>query len=144
MMAVADSAPLDRPIRVLVAKPGLDGHDRGAKVVAAALRDAGMEVIYTGLHQTPEMIATAAVQEDVDVVGLSILSGAHMTLFPRVRTMLVDMGRPDILLTGGGIIPAEDMDSLLGLGVGKLFGPGTPTGELIAYIQDWARTNLRA
>lgn len=144
MMAVADAAPLGRPIRVLVAKPGLDGHDRGAKVVAAALRDAGMEVIYTGLHQTPEMIATAAVQEDVDVVGLSILSGAHMTLFPRVRTMLVDMGRPDILLTGGGIIPAEDMDSLLGLGVGKLFGPGTPTGELIAYIQDWARTNLRA
>ena len=144
MMVVADAAPLDRPIRVLVAKPGLDGHDRGAKVVAAALRDAGMEVIYTGLHQTPEMIATAAVQEDVDVVGLSILSGAHMTLFPRVRTMLVDMGRPDILLTGGGIIPAEDMDSLLGLGVGKLFGPGTPTGDLIAYIQDWARTNLRA
>ena len=144
MMAVADSAPLGRPIRVLVAKPGLDGHDRGAKVVAAALRDAGMEVIYTGLHQTPEMIATAAVQEDVDVVGLSILSGAHMTLFPRVRTMLVDMGRPDILLTGGGIIPTEDMDSLLGLGVGKLFGPGTPTGDLIAYIQDWARTNLRA
>ena len=134
----------ERKLRILVAKPGLDGHDRGAKVVAAALRDAGMEVIYTGLHQTPEMIATAAVQEDVDVVGLSILSGAHMTLFPRVRTMLVDMGRPDILLTGGGIIPAEDMDSLLGLGVGKLFGPGTPTGELIAYIQDWARTNLRA
>lgn len=144
MMAIADPAPLARPIRVLVAKPGLDGHDRGAKVVAAALRDAGMEVIYTGLHQTPEMIATAAVQEDVDVVGLSILSGAHMTLFPRVRTMLVDMGRPDILLTGGGIIPAEDMDSLLGLGVGKLFGPGTPTGDLIAYIQDWARSNLRA
>ena len=107
MMAVADAAPLARPIRVLVAKPGLDGHDRGAKVVAAALRDAGMEVIYTGLHQTPEMIASAAVQEDVDVVGLSILSGAHMTLFPRVRQLLVDQGRDDILVTGGGIIPPK-------------------------------------
>ena len=144
MMAVAGEATLPRPIRVLVAKPGLDGHDRGAKVVAAALRDAGMEVIYTGLHQTPEMIATAAVQEDVDVVGLSILSGAHMTLFPRVRALLVEMGRPDILLTGGGIIPAEDMETLIGLGVGKLFGPGTPTGDLISYINDWARANLRA
>ena len=101
-----------RPIRVLVAKPGLDGHDRGAKVVAAALRDAGMEVIYTGLHQTPEMIATAAVQEDVDVVGLSILSGAHMTLFPRVRELLAQQGRDDILITGGGIIPKEDMEAL--------------------------------
>ncbi|MBA2291624.1 MAG: cobalamin B12-binding domain-containing protein [Gemmatimonadales bacterium] len=139
-----DSPPLPRPVRVLVAKPGLDGHDRGAKVVAAALRDAGMEVIYTGLHQTPEMIATAAVQEDVDVVGLSILSGAHMTLFPRVRALLVEMDRPDILLTGGGIIPAEDIESLMALGVGKLFGPGTPTGDLIAYINDWARTNLTA
>lgn len=124
-----------RPIRVLVAKPGLDGHDRGAKVVAAALRDAGMEVIYTGLHQTPEMIATAAIQEDVDVVGLSILSGAHMTLFPRVRELLTEGGRPDILLTGGGIIPQEDMDALEAKGVGKLFGPGTPTSELIAYIE---------
>ncbi|MDH4130974.1 MAG: cobalamin B12-binding domain-containing protein [Gemmatimonadota bacterium] len=127
-----------RPIRVLVAKPGLDGHDRGAKVVAAALRDAGMEVIYTGLHQTPEMIATAAVQEDVDVVGLSILSGAHMTLFPRVRKLLDESGRPDILVTGGGIIPTEDMDELARQGIGKLFGPGTPTGDLIAYIQEWA------
>lgn len=127
-----------RPIRVLVAKPGLDGHDRGAKVVAAALRDAGMEVIYTGLHQTPEMIATAAVQEDVDVVGLSILSGAHMTLFPRVRKLLEESGRPDILVTGGGIIPTEDMDELARQGIGKLFGPGTPTGDLIAYIQKWA------
>ncbi len=144
MMATMDSPPLPRPVRVLVAKPGLDGHDRGAKVVAAALRDAGMEVIYTGLHQTPEMIATAAVQEDVDVVGLSILSGAHMTLFPRVRALLVEMDRPDILLTGGGIIPAEDIESLMALGVGKLFGPGTPTGDLIAYINDWARTNLTA
>lgn len=126
-----------RPIRVLVAKPGLDGHDRGAKVVAAALRDAGMEVIYTGLHQTPEMIATAAVQEDADVVGLSILSGAHMTLFPRVRELLHEQGRDDILITGGGIIPREDMESLHEQGIGKLFGPGTRTTDLIDYIKDW-------
>jgi methylmalonyl-CoA mutase C-terminal domain/subunit len=127
-----------RPIRVLVAKPGLDGHDRGAKVVAAALRDAGMEVIYTGLHQTPEMIVQAAVQEDVDVVGLSILSGAHLTLFPRVLALLRSAGRDDILVTGGGIIPPEDMSELERQGVGRLFGPGTPTSELIAYIQAWA------
>jgi methylmalonyl-CoA mutase, C-terminal domain len=126
-----------RPIRVLVAKPGLDGHDRGAKVVAAALRDAGMEVIYTGLHQTPEMIATAAVQEDVDVVGLSILSGAHMTLFPRVLHLLREQGRDDVLLTGGGILPQEDIDVLQSQGVGKLFGPGTPTSDLVRYIQEW-------
>jgi len=126
-----------RPIRVLVAKPGLDGHDRGAKVVAAALRDAGMEVIYTGLHQTPEMIATAAVQEDVDVVGLSILSGAHMTLFPRVRELLHDQGRDDILVTGGGIIPREDMESLKEKGIGELFGPGTRTSDLVDYIRTW-------
>ncbi len=128
---------MSRPIRVLVAKPGLDGHDRGAKVVAAALRDAGMEVIYTGLHQTPEMIATAAIQEDVDVVGLSILSGAHMTLFPRVRQLLVEAGRDDILVTGGGIIPKEDMDSLKEQGMGQLFGPGTRTTDLIDYIRHW-------
>ena len=128
---------MHRPIRVLIAKPGLDGHDRGAKVVAAALRDAGMEVIYTGLHQTPEMIATAAVQEDVDVVGLSILSGAHMTLFPRVRELLAEMGREDVLLTGGGIIPREDIEELQRRGVGKLFGPGTPTTDLIDYIKEW-------
>src|SRR5580704_1196427 len=128
---------MTRPIRVLVAKPGLDGHDRGAKVVAAALRDAGMEVIYTGLHQTPEMIASAAIQEDVDVVGLSILSGAHMTLFPRVRELLKAEGRDDILLTGGGIIPKEDVDTLRQLGVGRLFGPGTSTSELIQYIREW-------
>jgi methylmalonyl-CoA mutase C-terminal domain/subunit len=131
-----------RPIRVLVAKPGLDGHDRGAKVVAAALRDAGMEVVYTGLHQTPEMIAAAAIQEDVDVVGLSILSGAHMTLFPRVRELLAQQGRPDILVTGGGIIPQDDMDALQRTGIGRLFGPGTPTSDLVAYIRSWAATNL--
>ena len=131
-----------RPIRILVAKPGLDGHDRGAKVVAAALRDAGMEVIYTGLHQTPEMIATAAVQEDVDVVGLSILSGAHMTLFPRVRQLLDEMGRTDVLLTGGGIIPREDIEALQLRGIGRLFGPGTPTGDLIQYITTWAAEHL--
>ncbi len=128
---------MTRPIRVLVAKPGLDGHDRGAKVVAAALRDAGMEVIYTGLHQTPEMIAAAAIQEDVDVVGLSILSGAHMTLFPRVRDLLREAGRDDILLTGGGIIPREDMDALQQQGIGRLFGPGTSTQDLVAYIREW-------
>lgn len=133
-----------RPIRILVAKPGLDGHDRGAKIVAAALRDAGMEVIYTGLHQTPEMIAQAAIQEDVDVVGLSILSGAHMTLFPRVRTLLDAAGRQDVLLTGGGIIPPEDMDTLERQGMGKLFGPGTPTSDLIRYIQEWAAEHVAA
>jgi methylmalonyl-CoA mutase C-terminal domain/subunit len=134
--------PLPRPVRVLVAKPGLDGHDRGAKVVAAALRDAGMEVVYTGLHQTPEMIATAAVQEDVDVVGLSILSGAHMTLFPRVRALLDEMGRPEVLVTGGGIIPAEDMAALQERGIGRLFGPGTRTSDLIEYIESWAAEHL--
>jgi len=143
MVATPQSKPTSRPIRILVAKPGLDGHDRGAKVVAAALRDAGMEVVYTGLHQTPEMIATAAVQEDVDVVGLSILSGAHMTLFPRVRKLLDEAGRPDILLTGGGIIPREDMESLERQGVGKLFGPGTPTSDLIGYIESWAVEHLK-
>jgi methylmalonyl-CoA mutase C-terminal domain/subunit len=133
-----------RPIRVLVAKPGLDGHDRGAKVVAAALRDAGMEVIYTGLHQTPEQIAQAAIQEDVDVVGLSILSGAHMTLFPRVKRLLDQAGRGDILLTGGGIIPREDMDELERQGIGRLFGPGTPTGALAKYIEEWAAEHVSA
>jgi len=136
--------PRRRPIRILVAKPGLDGHDRGAKVVAAALRDSGMEVIYTGLHQTPEMIAQAAIQEDVDVVGLSILSGAHMTLFPRVRKLLDAAGRQDVLLTGGGIIPPEDMTALEALGTGKLFGPGTPTADLIKYIEEWAAEHVTA
>jgi methylmalonyl-CoA mutase C-terminal domain/subunit len=133
-----------RPIRVLIAKPGLDGHDRGAKVVAAALRDAGMEVIYTGLHQTPEMIAQAAIQEDVDVVGLSILSGAHLTLFPRVKKLLVEAGRDDILVTGGGMIPPEDMAALQQQGIGRLFGPGTPTSELVKYIQEWAAEHVSA
>ena len=142
MPPALDKKPRSRPIRVLVAKPGLDGHDRGAKVVAAALRDAGMEVIYTGLHQTPEMIASAAVQEDVDVVGLSILSGAHMTLFPRVYALLQAAGRQDILITGGGIIPPEDIESLTRSGVGRLFGPGTPTTDLIRYIETWADEHL--
>jgi methylmalonyl-CoA mutase, C-terminal domain len=133
-----------RPIRVLVAKPGLDGHDRGAKVVAAALRDAGMEVIYTGLHQTPEMIARAAIQEDVDVVGLSILSGAHLTLFPRVKQLLVAAGRDDVLVTGGGIIPPEDMAALQQQGIGRLFGPGTPTADLVRYIEAWAAEHVSA
>ncbi len=132
----------DRPIRVLIAKPGLDGHDRGAKVIARALRDSGMEVIYSGLRQTPEQIAAAAIQEDVDVVGLSILSGAHMTLFPRVRALLDEQGRGDILLTGGGIIPREDIEALALRGVGRLFGPGTPTTDLIDYITTWAAEHL--
>jgi methylmalonyl-CoA mutase C-terminal domain/subunit len=143
MSPTLDTKPRARPIRVLVAKPGLDGHDRGAKVVAAALRDAGMEVIYTGLHQTPEMIASAAVQEDVDVVGLSILSGAHMTLFPRVRQLLDGQGRTDILVTGGGIIPGDDMTALERLGIGRLFGPGTPTSDLVSYIESWAAGHLK-
>ena len=129
------STAKSHPIRILVAKPGLDGHDRGAKVVAAALRDAGMEVVYTGLHQTPEMIAAAAVQEDVDVVGLSILSGAHMTLFPRVKQLLDDAGRDDIVLLGGGIIPDDDISSLEGQGIAKLFGPGATTAEIIEFIK---------
>jgi methylmalonyl-CoA mutase C-terminal domain/subunit len=127
----------ERKIRVLVAKPGLDGHDRGAKVIASSFRDAGFEVIYTGLHQTPEMIVSAAVQEDVDVVALSILSGAHMTLFRRIIEMLREQGAEDILLTGGGIIPEEDAEELSKMGVGRIFGPGTPTAEPIQYIRDW-------
>ncbi len=126
-------------IRVLVAKPGLDGHDRGARVVANAFKDAGMEVIYSGLQQTPEMIANAAIQEDVDVVALSILSGAHMTLFPRVVELLRAQGAGDILVTGGGIISKEDMEALNRLGVGRLFGPGSSTQEAIEYIQDEVR-----
>ena len=126
----------ERRIRVLVAKPGLDGHDRGAKVVAAALRDAGMEVVYTGLHQSAEAIVESALQEDVDVVGLSIHSGAHMTIFPKVLKLLKERGSEHILLTGGGIIPREDIEALNAQGVGMLFTPGTPTGEIIRYISE--------
>ncbi len=131
---------MQRKIRVLVGKPGLDGHDRGAKVVAAALRDAGMEVIYTGLHQTPEMIVEAAIQEDVDVVALSVLSGAHMTLFPEVLELLRKRGAGDKLLTGGGIVPPQDMEALARLGVGRLFGPGSSTQDIVAYIREWFET----
>ena len=130
----------ERKIRVLVAKPGLDGHDRGAKVIAASFRDAGFEVIYTGLHQTPEMIVKAAIQEDVDVVALSVLSGAHMTLFPRVRELLEEEGARDVLLTGGGIIPEADIKALREAGVGRLFGPGTPTTEAVGCIRKWFST----
>jgi methylmalonyl-CoA mutase C-terminal domain/subunit len=126
---------MSRKLRVLVAKPGLYGHDRGAKVVARALRDAGFEVIYTGLHQTPEMVAEAAIQEDVDVVGLSVLSGAHMTLFPDTMRLLKEKGGSDILVFGGGIIPKEDMEELYKQGCGRLFGPGTPTQEIVDYLK---------
>jgi len=126
----------ERRIRVLVAKPGLDGHDRGAKVVARALRDAGMEVIYTGLHQTPEAIVEAALQEDVDVVGLSILSGAHMTMFPRVLELLKEKGAEHVLVTGGGILPEDDIAALREKGVGRLFTPGTSTDEIVKYIRE--------
>jgi len=129
----------NRPIRVLVAKVGLDGHDRGAKVIATALRDAGMEVIYTGLRQTPEMVVNAALQEDVDAIGISILSGAHMTVFPKVLALMKEKGLDDVLLTGGGIIPEEDMQALQQLGAGKLFAPGTPTSEIASYITDWVK-----
>jgi methylmalonyl-CoA mutase C-terminal domain/subunit len=128
---------MQRKIRVLVGKPGLDGHDRGAKVVAAALRDAGMEVIYTGLHQTPDQIVEAAIQEDVDVVALSVLSGAHMTLFPEVLQLMRDRGIGDRLLSGGGIIPPDDMLSLAAMGVGKLFGPGSSTQDIAKEIRRW-------
>jgi len=134
---------MSEKIRVLVAKPGLDGHDRGAKVVAAAFRDAGFEVIYTGLHQTPEQIVEAAIQEDVDVVALSILSGAHMTLFPLIHDLLVAKGATHMLLTGGGIIPPQDIATLQAKGVGKLFGPGSPTKDAIAYIREWAAAHPR-
>ena len=132
---------MQQKIRILIAKPGLDGHDRGAKVMAAAFRDAGFEVIYTGLHQTPEMVVEAALQEDVDAIGLSILSGAHMTLFPAVYELMREKGLDDVLLTGGGIIPQEDMEALEKMGIGKLFGPGTPTSESIAFVREWALKN---
>lgn len=128
-----------RPLRILIAKVGLDGHDRGAKVIATSLRDAGMEVIYTGLRQTPEMVVNAALQEDVDAIGISILSGAHMTVFPKVIQMMKDKKMDDVLLTGGGIIPEDDMKALNDMGVGKLFPPGTPTSEITSYIEDWVK-----
>jgi len=127
----------ERRIRVLVAKPGLDGHDRGAKVIASAFRDAGFEVIYTGLHQTPEMIVSAAVQEDVDVVAMSVLSGAHMTLFPRVKALLDEAGVDHVLVTGGGIIPEDDVAELERRGIGRLFGPGTTTTTAVEYVREW-------
>ena len=130
----------ERKIRILVAKPGLDGHDRGAKVIASAFRDAGFEVVYTGLHQTPEMVVNAAIQEDVDVVAMSVLSGAHMTLFPRVKALLDDLGADHILLTGGGIIPEDDVAELELEGIGRLFGPGTSTSDAIAYVKEWFST----
>ena len=129
----------NKKIRVLVAKPGLDGHDRGAKIIARALRDAGMEVIYTGLRQTPEMIAEAAIQEDVDVIGMSILSGAHMTLFPRVMKLLAENGLDDVLVVAGGIIPDDDVPALKDIGIAGIFGPGTPTAEATSFIKENVR-----
>ena len=129
---------MERKIRVLVAKAGLDGHDRGVKVVAAALRDAGMEVIYTGLRKTPEMIVEAALQEDVDAVGISLLSGAHMTIFPKVLQLMKEKGLSDVLLFGGGIIPGKDIDELKRMGVGELFTPGALTHDIVSYIRSWA------
>ena len=131
----------ERKIRVLTAKPGLDGHDRGVKVISAALRDAGMEVIYTGLRQTPEQIAATALQEDVDVIGLSILSGAHDYLFPRVMELLEEKGIGDVIVLGGGIIPEEDIPGLLSKGIDKIFGPGTYTTEIVEYIQSRVKNN---
>lgn len=134
---------LNRPVRVLVAKVGLDGHDRGAKVIATALRDAGMEVIYTGLRQTPEMVVSAALQEDVDAIGVSILSGAHMTVFPKIIALMRQHEMHDVLLTGGGIIPEQDMAQLNEMGVGKLFAPGAPTTEIARFIKDWVTENRK-
>jgi methylmalonyl-CoA mutase C-terminal domain/subunit len=133
----------ERPIRVLVAKVGLDGHDRGAKVIATALRDAGMEVIYTGLRQSPEMVVQAALQEDVDAIGISILSGAHMTVFPKVYQLMQEKGLKDVLLTGGGIIPEEDNQQLHNMGIGHLFAPGTNTTDIAAYIKKWVAENRK-
>jgi methylmalonyl-CoA mutase C-terminal domain/subunit len=130
-----------RPIRVLVGKVGRDGHDRGARVIATALRDAGMEVIYTGLRQTPEMVVNAALQEDVDAIGISILSGAHMTVFPKIIALMKEKNMNDVLLTGGGIIPDEDRRELQAMGVGELFPPGTPTSEIADYIRNWVKEN---
>ncbi|MBC8322838.1 MAG: cobalamin B12-binding domain-containing protein [Candidatus Marinimicrobia bacterium] len=134
---------MERKIRILMAKPGLDGHDRGIKVLASAYRDAGMEVIYLGLRQTPEMIVSAALQEDADVIALSSLNNAHMTIFTKVMELMKHKGLDDVLLTGGGIIPEKDMAALASVGVGKLFGPGTPVQDTIDYIEDWVQTNRR-
>jgi len=134
---------MDKKIRVLVAKAGLDGHDRGAKVIAAALRDAGMEVIYTGLRQTPDMIVEAAIQEDVDVIGISILSGAHNTIFPKIKQLMDEKGLNDVLLTGGGIIPDEDIEYLKSVGVGELFTPGSSTHKIADFIKEWVAKNPR-
>ena len=134
---------IKRPIRVLVAKCGLDGHDRGAKIIAAALRDAGMEVIYTGLRQTPEMVVNAALQEDVDAIGVSTLSGAHNTIFPKIMNLMKEKQMNDVLLTGGGIIPEDDMRALNDMGVGKLFPPGTTTTDITEYIKDWVKQHPR-
>ncbi len=135
---------MENKIRVLVAKAGLDGHDRGAKVIAAALRDAGMEVIYTGLRQTPEMIVEAAMQEDVNVIGISILSGAHMTIFPKIKKLMDEKGIDDVLITGGGIIPKADIEELRKLGVGEIFTPGASTIDIADYIKDWIRKHPRS
>lgn len=131
---------MDTKLRILIAKPGLDGHDRGAKVIANALRDAGMEVIYTGLHQTPEMIVSAAIQEDVDAIGLSILSGAHNMIFPKILELLKNEEAEEILLFGGGIIPDEDVKELKAKGVAEIFTPGTPTTEVVSFLENWAKT----
>ena len=135
------SETLNRPVRVLVAKVGLDGHDRGAKVIATALRDAGMEVIYTGLRQTPEMVVNTALQEDVDAIGISILSGAHMTVFPKIISLMKEKEMNDVLITGGGIIPEDDMKELNAMGVGKLFSPGANTKGIADYIKEWVAAN---
>ncbi|MDQ6890255.1 MAG: cobalamin B12-binding domain-containing protein [Bacteroidota bacterium] len=144
-MKDAKNEPADtfkqRPVRVLVAKVGLDGHDRGAKVIATSLRDAGMEVIYTGLRQTPEMVVNTALQEDVDAIGISILSGAHNTVFPKILELLKKNNMTDVLLTGGGIIPDDDMKILNEMGVGKLFSPGTNTTDIVSYIKNWVKEN---
>jgi methylmalonyl-CoA mutase, C-terminal domain len=140
-MPEKNSSQMQRPIRVLVAKVGLDGHDRGAKVIATSLRDAGMEVIYTGLRQTPEMVVNAALQEDVDAIGVSILTGAHNTIFPKILSLMKEKGMNDVLVTGGGIIPADDIEKLNAMGVGKLFPPGTSTSDIADYIKEWVKEN---
>jgi methylmalonyl-CoA mutase C-terminal domain/subunit len=134
---------MDKKIRVLIAKVGLDGHDRGAKVIAAALRDAGMEVIYTGLRKTPEMVVEAALQEDVDAIGVSLLSGAHMTIFPRILNLMREKGLKDVLLFGGGIIPDQDIRALKEAGVGALFTPGASTIDIVAYLREWGASHAR-